>query len=224
MRRLHTIAEAVPASARAVADIGYDHGLLLAMLARRENPPLLVGVELLADAEDRFRASYPELGHVALRVGSGLEPLAPHDKVSTVVIAGMGEHRMRELVDNAPPAVIQGVERLVLCPADFRNLLRPWLCANDWAAVEDHVVYDRGRAYEVMAYERATRSDPGSAESIFFGTLAGPELITYCRHLCRRHRGALAAPPSARSPILDKLRAAAVIASGAESYAGGHNG
>jgi len=205
--RLHAIADLVPADALAVVDVGYDHGQLLAILATRHPKQRLLGVEVQEDAAGRFAASHAGLTRrVALRCGSGLQPLTRADGVQVAVIAGMGEHRMTDILGAADDAVMAGIQRLVLCPADFRNLLRPWLHERGWAPVEDRLVVERDHWYEVMAYERAEDiPSPGTAKALF-GTLGEPDLSRYCRALCQRHAGALAAPSSAVSPVLDKLR------------------
>lgn len=244
MSRLRTIIDLIPQTARVVVDIGYDHGHLLAKLARSRPGVGLLGVEL----QERSSAFFAQLQtaavreRVGLRTGSGLAPLTANDRVDTVVIAGMGEHLIASLIRDAAPDVLAGVETLVLCPADFRHVLRPALQELGWRSVADRVAQERGRHYEVMRCRRIvaplktdatgnTTTELGTGltapdatrdatpDATFFGTLQGAVLLGYCQALTARHRGALNAPATADTPILSKLRRAAAIVGRAQAPA-----
>ena len=157
MRRLDALAAAVPENATSVADVGHDHGLLLAALLRRRPALRAIGVELRPGAETDFAARFAgELegwgDRFELRHGDALEALAPGE-AEVVVMAGFGEHAMLEALDRGA-ALGRLPRRLVLQPADFEVALRPGLLERGWRFVEERIVEEGGRFFEVIVVER----------------------------------------------------------------------
>lgn len=140
---------------KAAADIGTDHAYLAVYLIVNGVCPVVV-------ATDRVRgplASASQLvdllslnKQISVRLGEGLTIIEPGE-VQTVCIAGMGGYTIRDILVNSP-AVVAGVERLVLQPQSNISVLRRYLCENGWKLVEEDIVYDSGFYYEVLAVEK----------------------------------------------------------------------
>lgn len=167
MRRLEALAAAVPEGAASVADVGHDHGLLLAALLRRRPALRAIGVELRPGAETDFaarfaaeRASWGE--RLSLRRGDAFEALAPGE-AEVVVMAGFGERAMLEAIDRGA-ALGRLPRRLVLQPADFEVELRPGLLERGWRFAHERIVEEGGRFFEVIAVEREGAAPEGQAE------------------------------------------------------------
>ncbi len=118
--RLRAVAEAVPAAARSVADVGAGDGQLARCLAARG---------LLVVATERRPASYERLctalPHFDCRQGEGLEVLRPGE-VEGAVLAGLGGHSIARILD-ASPAVARALDWLVLQPQQHPDQLVAWL-------------------------------------------------------------------------------------------------
>jgi len=194
-RRLESIATLVDGSSRGVADIGYDHGYLLELLCSQQRFDRLIGVEIQPGANRRAQATLPPNVHqqLDLRHGNGLEPLSPKE-VDTVVVAGVGELKILEIID-AQPDVADSLERLVVCPANFKGMIRLGMSSRGWRCVDEALAFERGHYYPIMAYERGEERLDGPLD--YFGPhlsrTAPRHLETYLKHLETRFRSALGA-------------------------------
>ncbi|MDQ7790685.1 MAG: class I SAM-dependent methyltransferase [Clostridia bacterium] len=159
--RLRVIAALVPLSTR-LADIGTDHALLPMYLVEEGTCPQVVAVEKAAGPLQAARKAVRDAGldrYIDVREGDGLEPLSPGE-VDTVVIAGMGGQTIAAVLDQAPAAVIKGVKRLVLQPMNRASALREWLYGHGWRLIDEELVAESGRLYEIIAAEPGEASSP----------------------------------------------------------------
>lgn len=213
MTRLQALAGAVPADSACVADVGHDHGLLLAALLRSRPRLQVVGVELRAGADTDFDARFAaELeswsGRVSLRRGNAFEALRPGE-ADTVVMAGFGERAMLAAIDRG--AELERLpHRLVLCPGNFEVSLRPGLLERGWGFVEERLVEEAGRFFEVIAVERGGVKPNDEAEGRWGPLLLrGPDplLGPYLDDTLRRQEAAVrvARAGSRDSALLGKL-------------------
>jgi tRNA (adenine22-N1)-methyltransferase len=213
MTRLEALAAAIPADSACVADVGHDHGLLLASLLRSRTRIRVVGVELRADADTDFAVRFAQEirgwgERVSLRRGDAFEVLQAGE-ADTVVMAGFGERAMLEALDRGA-ALGRLPARLVLCPANFEVALRPGLLERGWRFVSESLVEDAGRFFEILSVAREGEAPANESERRWGPfILRGPDplLAPYLRDTARRQSEALA---SARvrpdgSPLLAKL-------------------
>ena len=227
MKRLVALMRMVPSSAGTIADIGYDHGWVLAELARRRPDRRYIGVELQEDAADRFRGQHgPRLAAAAtwpdLRVGDGLAALAPGE-AQVAILAGLGQGTMLRILREG--LTVGGADRLgapgrlVLCPNGIESELRPALRDLSWQVVDECLVREATRFYEVIAAEpeRAggVSAGPRDELDLRYGRALferpDPLLVPYLEDLGRRHANALGAglrsyqPGSSRAALGAKL-------------------
>ena len=118
--RLRAVADAVPAGAGSVADVGAGDGQLARHLVARGLR--VVATERRPASYARLRAALPD---VDCRMGDGLEVLRPGE-VEGAVVAGMGGHSIARILD-AAPAVARTFEWLVLQPQQHAEQLVAWL-------------------------------------------------------------------------------------------------
>jgi len=166
--RLAAALALVPRGAR-LADVGAGHARLALRAVRDGRVPSAVAIDRSAAALDAAANALAGDGggpSITLRRGDGLLPLAPGE-VDAVVCAGLGAAAMVGLLA-AGRERLTGVVRLVMVPVGAAYPLRIWLRANGWAPVVERVVYDGGRAYEVVA------AAPGDAEAPYRRALRRP--------------------------------------------------
>ena len=171
--RLKALMALVPEETAGVADIGYDHGKLMLALLVRDPALRVIGVERQAGTDarffTRFRRPLARLGvGPTLRQGDGLGPLG-HNEVDCAVIAGMGEGSMLRIIE-ARHGHGLGIARFILCPSHVEASLRPGMADMGYQAVDKRLVFERGRPYVAIAFEKAAvASMPEGA----MGTMAG---------------------------------------------------
>jgi tRNA (adenine22-N1)-methyltransferase len=192
-KRLDTIADLVPLDTRGVADIGYDHGYLLAKLARSHATGPFIGVEIQPDAHTRAATTLnaKTLKRLELRHGDALTMLKPSE-VDTLIIAGLGELKILDMLDERRD-VAESLKRLILCPANFKGALRIGMAKRGWRCIDEDIAFDRERFYPVTVFARG----PGHLDSPF--DYVGPiiaqreprKLLAYLEDLFGRTQGAL---------------------------------
>lgn len=156
------------------ADIGCDHGKLTAHLALRGDVQHVIGADLRPGPLSVARETCQTAGcldRVELRLGSGLEVLAPGE-AQDIVLAGISAQTIIEILQAAPwvkdPAV-----RLVMVPATKHALLRQWLRRQGFALVQERPVQAAGRWYAVMAAEYTGRAEEPDGVFCLRGLTAG---------------------------------------------------
>lgn len=150
-KRLKALSDFVPQGA-VVADIGTDHALLPAYLIKTGKCPRAIASDV---NRGPFQAAMDYLDNedlrrkVDLRLGDGLNVLNPGE-ASCIVIAGMGGGTIKGILEDRPE-VLASVEKLILQPMSDSDFLRIWLAEHGWAPVDELLVEEDGRIYEVIA-------------------------------------------------------------------------
>jgi len=167
--RVCAIVGAIPPEARALVEIGYDRGRVLAAIRAARPDVRLIGVEIQPDAA----ALAPEALHAAvdLRTGDGLDPVRAGE-VDGVVMAGLGARTMLRVLA-ARPEIVRDLTWMVLCPSHFEDDLRPGLAALGWHPADEALALERGRFYEVV--RAAPGPDPAAPDAV--AARWGPRLL-----------------------------------------------
>jgi len=161
-----------------VADIGCGDGRLAAYLATVRGCRVIATEASLAGyglASERLR---PLSGRVEVRFGRGLAPLRPGE-AEVIIIAGMGGITMAGILEARP----QGLRPrcFVLQPVARTAYLRRWLCRAGWALLDEDLVEDGRRIYEIVVTAPGAGGVPAGGEKL----LAGGEVGTLA--FARRH-------------------------------------
>ena len=134
--RLRALAALVPDGA-VLADIGTDHAILPVSLLMAGRIPRAIASDIRSgplDSARRTAERFAMQNRVSLRLGAGLETVAPFE-ADTVAIAGMGGETIAEILQ-AAPWTRQGDTLLLLQPmtmqapsllSDGRSILQKWL-------------------------------------------------------------------------------------------------
>src|SRR5579875_1654868 len=151
-RRLRAVAEAVPADARSVVDVGAGDGQLALHLACRGLH--VVATEAGRGPFERLRAALPGLD---CRLGDGLEALRPGE-VEGAVMAGMGGRTMVRVLERSPE-VAERLRWLVLQPQQHLDRLLTWLEGTGHRIESRREVVQGRRSYTVLLVRRAAGGD-----------------------------------------------------------------
>lgn len=152
--RLAALASFVPQGAR-LADIGTDHAYLPIELVQKGIAISAVAGDVHSGPYQSAQANVENLRleeKIFVRMGDGLAVLTPGE-VDTIVIAGMGAGTIIEILEKRPE--VTGVlTRLILQPMIATATIRQWLQANQWNIVDETLVVDDGKLYEIVVAEQ----------------------------------------------------------------------
>ena len=177
-KRLQKVAEFVPINKK-VADIGSDHAYLPCFLALTNQIAYAVAGEV---NEGPFQSAKSQVARLSLegvihvRKGNGLQVIKPNE-VEVVTIAGMGGGLISTILEEAKENLM-GVERLVLQPNVTADKVRRWLLKNGWKLVNEEILEEDGKIYEILVADKGDGKAPYvNEENIELSLLLGPYLL-----------------------------------------------
>jgi len=154
-KRLETVASYVPEKSR-VADIGSDHAFLPCYLLHK-------GVAVYAVAGEVAKGPYQSASNevvkegleqlIHVRLADGLEAIKEEDQISVITIAGMGGPLIASILEKGKNR-LAGVKRLILQPNVHAKAIREWAMANGWTLIDETIMKEDGKIYEVLVLER----------------------------------------------------------------------
>ena len=148
--RLLKIASLVTEGKR-VADIGTDHGYIPVYLLNQGKVPYAILADVNKGPLENARGEVRHnklLDKVDLRLGSGIEVLVKGE-VDEVIIAGMGGILISELLE-AKLEVAHSLDKLILQPMQAQNELRKYLLNNGFEILDEVLVKEDFRIYEII--------------------------------------------------------------------------
>ncbi len=185
--RLQALADFVPEGSRA-ADIGTDHGYLAVALIEQGRSGFVVAGDKNRGPFEAAKRTVHEnaIGEeqISVRLGDGLAVVKPGE-VDTVCIAGMGGILMNTILEASPEVTAQ-LKTLVLQPMNGAAELREWLYDHEWHIVDENLVIDDGRIYEIIKAAKGSRKKPSGLD-----LLVGPKLWQKKPPLLKHHIEAL---------------------------------
>ena len=134
-----------------IADIGTDHALLPIYLMQTGTASAAIASDINSEPLSRAKENaerFDMLDRLSLRLGSGLEKIAPGE-VDDIVIAGMGGDLISDILA-AAEWVKDARYRLILQPMSKPERLRAWLWSNGFEITEETALIDNGRCYSVL--------------------------------------------------------------------------
>lgn len=137
--------------AQVVADVGCDHGRLSCALIQRNLANRCIATDISAPSLAKAERLIGQIGledRIETRLGDGLSPLSAGE-ADTIAILGMGGTLMTEILDVVPP--LKGASRCVLQPMRAAEDIRRWLFERNYPVLEDRVVLDTGRYYQIFS-------------------------------------------------------------------------
>jgi tRNA (adenine22-N1)-methyltransferase len=152
--RLQALVAMIPYGSR-VADIGCDHCLLSRLLLESGHAAHCIATEVspaaMAALKDRIQ-DRPLPANLELRIGDGLDPLLPADRLDLLVLAGIGAATQIRILDS-PRLESLGIQRIVLQPQGEPAVLREWLTCNRFRIVQESLIEERGAMHLSLAAE-----------------------------------------------------------------------
>jgi len=194
-------------SCRCLADIGTDHAYLPIEAVRKGICERAIACDIadgpLKAAAENIRAA-GLLERIEMRLGDGVEPLAPGE-ADCIVIAGMGGQRIIDIVrhahgknrgnvskvthsletlNNSGSTGKVGNARLILQAQHDLEELRRFLHENLYNIEYEKLVREGARFYVIIAAQRAEKIEPYTDAEYFTGRITCPDFPAY---LCEKH-------------------------------------
>lgn len=158
--RLEAISRLVPYNCL-LADIGTDHAYLpVFLLLENKIKGAIAGdiVEGPCKAAANTVSMYNMKSKVQVRLGSGLSVLQPGE-VDCISIAGMGGSTIVDIL-STDIEIARTAKRLVLQPQTGAKGLRRWLLEHGWSIIDEELVWENKRLYEIIVAEICNEKPP----------------------------------------------------------------
>nr|WP_252400946.1 tRNA (adenine(22)-N(1))-methyltransferase TrmK [Bacillus subtilis] len=160
-----------------MADIGSDHAYLpcYAVLNHKASGAIVGeitdGPFLSAKRQVEKSGLAP---HISVRQGDGLEVIKKGE-ADAITIAGMGGSLIAHILE-AGKDKLTGKERLILQPNIHAVHIREWLYKEGYALIDEVILEEDGKCYEVLVAEAGDRDSAYAGISLSAGMLVGPFL------------------------------------------------
>lgn len=154
--RLQAIADLVKKNS-IVADIGSDHGYLVANLVENNIVKRAIASDINKGPVQNCIGTIlsRDLGEfIEVRLGGGFIPYKEKE-VDTAIIAGMGGQLIRDIMIESK-AVVDTIETFILQPMTAQDELRKWLINNNFSIANEIVTNEQGRFYEILVVKHGS--------------------------------------------------------------------
>ncbi|VUX11016.1 tRNA (adenine(22)-N(1))-methyltransferase [Streptococcus constellatus] len=154
-KRLRKVASFVPQGAK-ILDVGSDHAYLPIYLMQQERIVSAIAGEVVEGPYQSAVANVADNGladKISVRLANGLAAFDAEDQIDVIVIAGMGGRLIADILANGS-AKLASVKRLILQPNNREDELRRWLCGHNFQIIEEAILEENGKFYEIMIAEQ----------------------------------------------------------------------
>lgn len=180
--RLSAVAGLVRNTKR-VADIGTDHGYLVAYLVENRICPSGIAADLRKGPLENARQTVIQQGlsdKIELILSDGLQNI-PENSCDDIVIAGMGGNLIAEILEKAPWVKDERIN-IVAQPMTHAEVLRQWFINNGFTIKKEKTATDGKRYYCIISACYSGSAENHSASYIYTGELK-PESETDIKYL-----------------------------------------
>ncbi|HLS66465.1 MAG TPA: tRNA (adenine(22)-N(1))-methyltransferase TrmK [Pseudogracilibacillus sp.] len=154
-KRLQTIASFIRKGSF-FADIGSDHAYLPTYICLHDDNAHAIASEV---REGPFQLAkktvetYDVTDRVDVRLGDGLETIRKTDKLTEIVVAGMGGKLIEHIISNGLDKV-QTVKRLILQPNNDAIRLRQFFYEHRFQLKDEKIIEENGHYYEILVFDQ----------------------------------------------------------------------
>ena len=185
-KRLETVVSYIPKQSK-IADIGSDHAYLPCYAVKKEIATFAIAGEVVKGPFLSAKKQVQDANltsKVEVRLGNGLEVISPGE-VDCITIAGMGGTLIASILQ-AGVEKLTGVSRLILQPNVSAKSIRTWLINNEWRLVQEEIMEEDGKVYEILVAEKGNPKASYTPEDFEQELLLGPILMKNCNDAFRK--------------------------------------
>ena len=169
--RLSAVASLVRNGKR-VADIGTDHGYLVASLVENGICPSGIAADLRKGPLENARQTVIQQGltdKIELILSDGLQNI-PENSCDDIVIAGMGGNLIAEILEKAPWVKSENIN-IVAQPMTHAEVLRQWFIDNGFTINKEKTATDGKRYYCIISAGYTGKTVSHSESYIYTGEI-----------------------------------------------------
>lgn len=160
-----------------IVDIGSDHAYLPIYIIRSGMTQRAIAGEVVEGPYKNAVETVKEhdlVEAIDVRLGDGLHVLKLNENIGTIFICGMGGLLISEiLAEGLTNSRLPMNARLVLQPNNNEKALREFLANQSYKIIEENIVEDKGKLYEIIVAEYADVGFSYTEDELTFG----PKLI-----------------------------------------------
>ncbi|MEI1422125.1 tRNA (adenine(22)-N(1))-methyltransferase TrmK [Bacillus cabrialesii] len=160
-----------------MADIGSDHAYLPCYVVLNHKASGAIAGEITDGPFLSAKRQVEKSGlssRISVRQGDGLEVIKKGE-ADAITIAGMGGSLIAHILE-AGKDKLTGKERLILQPNIHAVHIREWLYKEGYALIDEVILEEDGKCYEVLVAEAGDRDAAYAGISLAAGMLVGPFL------------------------------------------------
>ncbi|MCT4786649.1 tRNA (adenine(22)-N(1))-methyltransferase [Exiguobacterium aestuarii] len=157
-RRLKQVVDYIPKGS-VLADIGSDHAYVPCYALQQGIISKGIAGEVNVGPMEAAKAQVDLIGArevIDVRLGDGLAVLQ-EDEATCISICGMGGSLIRSILESGKEK-LGAVERLILQPNVDGQHVRSWLLENGYVLVEEAIVEENDKVYEILVGEKGTET------------------------------------------------------------------
>ena len=210
--RLTRVSSFVPNGSK-VCDVGSDHAYLPVYLIQNDQITSAIAGEVIEgpylSAKQTVR-DYRLENRIEVRLGDGLQILTKEDDVTAVTICGMGGELISRILEAGySGGHLNGRERLILQPNVAEHFVREWLMNHSYRIVQETVVEDNHRLYEIIVAEPVGKRVEYTELELKYGPILLKELsklsVAKWKRMNRKNKEILEQLQKSKTPQHEKI-------------------
>lgn len=142
-----------------LADIGCDHGRFSVAVLQHNAAKSVIASDISAASLEKAKLLTKRCGfagQIEFRCADGFETFSPGE-IDKAVLTGMGGELIVSILEENTP-VVDMLEKIVMQPMRGEAELREYLYRNGFTVLDEEVVYDSGRYYQLISAKRGKPS------------------------------------------------------------------
>lgn len=168
-KRLSVIADMITDS-NIVNDIGCDHALLDIYLLQSKKVKKVVASDITPGALNQAKSNVKkyDVKEIDLRLGNGLNTINDNDKVDTVVLSGLGNIKINNIL-NENKKLLNNINTIIIQSNTMPDMIRSEVIKLGYKIDDERLVLENNIIYEIIKFTKGFKKY--SKKEIYYGPI-----------------------------------------------------